>query len=332
MNSDGIPAPLVPGDPAPRSRSRLLLFGLYELGFRSLEALLARHLTVVGVVTKPDVLLEAQPITRLARETCRPVLAPESPRDPEFLRQVRLLRPDVIAVAGYHKILPPVLLHLPPGGVLNVHGSLLPRYRGPCPWKWAIMNGETRSGATVQRMAAEVDRGEILSQRELPIDPEDTGETLFLRISALAGPLLAETLLDLFQGKLVPRRQDEEQASTQGYPGDDDARICWDWDAERIRNQIRGLCPRPGAWTQYGKKRVRIRRAARAGGPMSPVPGMILGRTEDSLLVSTGQGNLSISSMSIEGEDGPPLAQTLWVVGMIPGTFFDPALSETRHP
>jgi len=325
MKSDFLPETDV--QPAPR----ILLFGIYELGFRSLEALLARNLNVVGVVTKPEGLLEAQPITRLARETGRPVLAPESPRDAGFLRQVRLLRPDLIAVAGYHKILPGSLLRLPPSGVINVHGSLLPRYRGPSPWKWAIMNGETRSGATVQQMAEELDRGDILSQRELPIDPQDTGETLFLRISALAGPLLAETIEDLFAGRVDPQPQDEQRASYQGYPGDEDARICWEWNAERIRNQIRGLCPRPGAWTQYGRKRVRIRKAALAGGPMGQVPGMILGRTEDSLLVSTGQGNLSVSAMSIEGEDGP-MAQALWVVGMIPGTFFDPVLTESRNP
>ncbi|HVE38672.1 MAG TPA: methionyl-tRNA formyltransferase [Planctomycetota bacterium] len=325
MKSDFLPETDV--QPTPR----ILLFGIYELGFRSLEALLARNLNVVGVVTKPEGLLEAQPITRLARETGRPVLAPESPRDAGFLRQVRLLRPDLIAVAGYHKILPGSLLRLPPSGVINVHGSLLPRYRGPSPWKWAIMNGETRSGATVQQMAEELDRGDILSQRELPIDPQDTGETLFLRISALAGPLLAETIEDLFAGRVDPQPQDEQRASYQGYPGDEDARICWEWNAERIRNQIRGLCPRPGAWTQYGRKRVRIRKAALAGGPMGQVPGMILGRTEDSLIVSTGQGNLSVSAMSIEGEDGP-MAQALWVVGMIPGTFFDPVLTESRNP
>jgi methionyl-tRNA formyltransferase len=330
MKSDSLPG--VESDAGPRISPRIVLFGIYELGFRALEALLARRLNVVGVVTKPDGLLEAQPITRLARETGRPVLAPESPRDAAFLRQVRLLRPDLIAVAGYHKILPGSLLRMPPAGVINVHGSLLPRYRGPSPWKWAILNGETKSGATVQRMEEELDRGDILTQRELLIDPQDTGETLFLRISALAGPLLAETVEALFAGRVVPRRQDEEQASYQGYPGEEDARICWEWNAERIRNQIRGLCPRPGAWTEYGRKRVRIRRSALAGGPMGPVPGMILGRSEDSLIVSTGDGNLSVSALSIEGESGSAMAPALWAVGMVPGTFFDPSPTATSNP
>jgi methionyl-tRNA formyltransferase len=304
---------------------RVLLFGIYELGFRSLEAMIGRGLNVVAVVTKPEGLLEAQPVTRLAREAGLPVLAPETPRDADFLRQARQLKPDLIAVAGYHKILPPALLRLPPRGVLNLHGSLLPRYRGPCPWKWAILNGETRSGATVQRMTEELDRGDLLSQRELLVDPQDTGETLFLRISALAGPLLAETVESYLGGRVSFRKQDEQRATYQGYPTDEDARICWEWNAERIRNHVRGLCPRPGSWTQYGGKRVRIRKAALAEGPMSQLPGMILGRTEDSLLVSTGRGNLSISGMTIEDDDAGAVGQALWVVGMIPGTFFDPS-------
>ena len=323
MRSDCLAAAETASIPETRRSPRILLFGIYELGFRSLEAMIAHQLNVVAVVTKPEGLLEAQPVTRLARENGKPVFAPESPREAAFLRQARRLKPDLIAVAGYHKILPSSLLRLPPLGVINLHGSLLPRYRGPCPWKWAILNGETRSGATVQRMSEDLDCGDLLAQRELPIDPQDTGETLFLRISALAGPLLAETIEDYVAGRIEPWKQDEQRASYQSYPTDEDARISWEWNAERIRNHIRGLCPRPGAWTQYGGKRVRIRKAALAEGPMAQIPGMILGRSEDSLRVSTGRGNLSISGMTIEDDDAR--GQALWVVGMIPGTFFDPA-------
>jgi len=174
-------------------------------------------------------------------------------------------------------------------------------------------------------MAADLDRGDLLSQGELPIDPQDTGETLFLRISALAGPLLARTIEDYAAGRIVPRPQDEQRATYQGYPVDEDARIRWGWSAERIRNLIRGFCPRPGAWAQYGGKRVRIRKATPAEGPLARIPGMILGRAEESLIVSTGEGNLSVSGMSIEGEEGAAMTHALWAVGMIPGTFFDPA-------
>src|SRR5262245_58139725 len=193
----------------PTASPRLLLFGLDELGFRSLEALATRKLRVVGVVTKPEPALEAQPLVRLARALEVPVFAPDVPRDVHFLREAVALSPDLIAVAGYHKILPPALLRLPRRGVINLHGSLLPEYRGPCPWKWAIRNGEKKTGATVQRMAEKLDRGDILAQCELPIDPEDTGESLFLKISAVAGPLLARTVEDLAAGTVVPRAQDE---------------------------------------------------------------------------------------------------------------------------
>lgn len=295
---------------------RLLLFGIYDLGFRALEALVLRNLDVVGIVTKPDPSLETQPLYRLARAIGRPVLAPESPRDPEFLREVRLLRPDRIAVAGYHKILPAALLHLPPLGVINVHGSLLPQYRGPCPWKWALLNGEKTTGVTVQVMAEEVDRGGILSQQEFAIDPSDTSESLFQKICSVAGPLLARTIEELEAGRISPRAQDERRASYNGYPDDEDARIRWEWSAERIHNRVRGLSPRPGAWTQIGGQRVRVTRSEPAEGPLADLPGMILGRTDESLLVSTGRGNILIGGLS---------------VGLVPGTFFDPSPAAAPH-
>ena len=301
------------------SQPRILLFGLYDLGFRALEALQDRALTVVGVVTKPESALELQPLARLTRKLGLPLLAPESPRATPFLREATALVPDLIAVAGYHRILPPALLRLPPRGVINLHGSLLPAYRGPCPWKWAILNGETKTGATVQRMAAELDRGDILAQSELPIDPEDTGESLFRKICAVAGPLLARTIEDLVAGAIVSRPQDEAKATYQGYPTDDDARIRWEREAEQIRNLVRAFRPRPGAWTPYGGKRVHVGRAVAVDGPLAHAPGMILGRLDDSLLVSTGRGNLAISGLSVDGEAPPP-----WSSGPAPGTFFDP--------
>lgn len=289
---------------------RILLFGLYELGFRSLEALAARNLRVAGVVTKPESSLEQQPLARLARTMALPLFTPEAPRDAGFLRELRALAPDLIAVAGYHRILPRSILRLPPLGVVNLHGSLLPQHRGPCPWKWAILNGETNIGATVQLMSTELDRGDLLTQSDVPIDPEDTGESLFLKICAVAGPLLARTIAEL--DEIVPRPQDETRAGYEGYPSDDDARIRWEWSAERIRNLVRAFCPRPGAWTAAAGRRIQIRKATAVEHPSGGVPGTVLGRREDSLLVSTGDGTLAISGLVMEG-DAPA-----------PGTSFDP--------
>jgi methionyl-tRNA formyltransferase len=305
----------------PKRTVRVLLFGIYDLGFRALEAMVLRDLDVVGVVTKPDPSLEAQPLYRLARAIGRPVFAPESPREAEFLKEVRLLRPDLIAVAGYHKIFPAALLQIPPRGVLNVHGSLLPQYRGPCPWKWAIMNGERTIGATVQYMVEELDRGEILSQQDLPIDPRDTAESLFQKICGIAGPLLARTIEELTAHPIESHAQDERRATYYGYPTEEDGRLRWEWSAERVRNRVRGLSPRPGAWTQYGGQRVRVLRAEPAEGPLAGLPGMILGRSDHSLLVSTGQGNVSIGGLSVVEDASAPI----WSLGLIPGTFFDPS-------
>jgi methionyl-tRNA formyltransferase len=298
---------------------RILLFGLYELGFRSLQAMVARNFPVAGVVTKPESSLELPSLVQLARTLHLPVLAPDTPRQARFLRAVRALAPDLIAVAGYHRILPPALLRLPARGTINLHGSLLPAYRGPCPWKWAIVNGETRTGATVQRMTSNLDRGDILTQCEVPIGAEDTGESLFMKICAVAGPLLARTIEELDVGGIVPRAQEERLASYQGYPTDDDARIRWQWSAERIRNLVRAFCPRPGAWTPYGGRRVQILKAVPVEGPHARAPGMILGRQDESLLVSTGRGNLALSGLAIDGDPLPP-----WTGGPEPGTFFDP--------
>jgi len=271
----------------------ILLFGIYELGFRALEALLGRGLSVAGVVTKPEPSLDRQPLARLARTMGLPIFSPDAPRD--ALREIRELRPDLIAVAGYHRILPPSILRLPPRGVINLHGSLLPEYRGPCPWKWAIRNGETKTGATVQRMTSELDRGDILTQVEVPIDPEDTGESLFLKICAAAGPLLARTIADLDAGAVVPRPQDESRATYQGYPTDDDARIPWEWSADRIRDHVRAFCPRPGAWAPIDGRRVQVRKATLVDGPSGAAPGTILERVDGTMIVATGRGALALT-------------------------------------
>jgi methionyl-tRNA formyltransferase len=304
---------------SPRPPGRILLFGVYDLGFRALDALRERNLNVVAMVTKPAALLDEGPLTRLARSMHIPLLGPVSPRDDGFLRQVRRLRPDRIAVAGYPSRLPRKLLRIPPLGVVNLHGSLLPRHRGPVPWKWALMNGETRIGFTVHVMTPELDRGPLLTQEACPIEPEDTAETLFRRMCEMAGPLLGRTLLELEAGGLQPRDQDEAAATYESYPSEEDGRICWEWDAESIRNRVRGLSPRPGAWTRVGEQTLRIRKAAHAEGPSCPVPGTVLEQTGTSLLVSTGSGNLRLGEMTIDGGSAAiPTCQSR-ILGTSPG-------------
>ena len=306
--------------PVPKLRpltrpTRIALFGIYDIGLRALEALTAEHLEVVTVVTKPEAQPDAQPVARLARSLGKPVLTPHSPADRSFEDRMRELQPDLIAVAGYHKILPPQLLALPPQGVLNLHGSLLPEYRGPCPWKWAIADGRSRSGATVHRMTSEVDRGDILAQRELDILEDDTGESLFLRISALGGRLLAQTISELQAGTAKHCRQDERLASYQGNPSEEALQIRWQEDASRIRNLIRGFSGRPGAWTHHQGDRMRIHQAELAPDQASGRPGMILACSGERTLVATGKGALWIGKIIQEKTALPARLMTLSCFG-----------------
>ena len=307
------------GDVGSGSRTRILLFGMYRLGYLSLEEMLARGLEVVGLVTKPDPLIEEEPLAQLARSRGLPLLIPTRPGGAEFLKHVRRLRPDLIAVAGYHRILPRELLTLPTRGVINLHGSLLPRHRGPVPWKWSILNGERKTGATVHLMSPELDRGPILAQESCPILPDDTSDTLLARLCTVAGPLLSETIERFLAGRLIPRPQEEEVASYEGYPTEEDTRIPWHWEADRIRNLIRGLSPRPGAWTTCRGSRIRVRQAAMVEGITDRHPGLILFPSENSLLVSTGKGTLSISDISVEGKSTVLGPLRLRALGMTPG-------------
>jgi len=308
--------------------SRIVLIGIYQLGARSLEALLARGLDVVGVVTKPDLRVEEEPLTLLARSRGIPVFLPSRPGEAGFVEQIRGLCPDLLVVTGYHKVLPETLLSIPPRGVLNLHGSLLPRHRGPVPWKWAILKGESVGGVTVQLMSAELDRGPLLAQESCPIAPDDTGETLFAKLCLLAGPLLARTLPAYLDGRLTPAPQDERQATYEGYPTDDDARISWEWEAERIRNLIRGLSPRPGAWTSFRGVNLRVRKAVRAVDSVSRNPGLILHQSDGALVVATGEGNLLLSELSVDGETENLESTRLRLLGLTPGSLLRSSASE----
>jgi methionyl-tRNA formyltransferase len=181
---------------------------------------------------------------------------------------------------------------------------------------------------TVQVMSAELDRGALLAQESCPIAPDDTGETLFAKLCLLGGPLLARTLPAYLDGRLTPALQDERQATYEGYPTDDDARISWEWEAERIRNLIRGLSPRPGAWTSIRGVNLRVRKAVRAVDSVSRNPGLILHQSDGSVVVSTGKGNLLLSDLSVDGEAAILESTRLHLLGLTPGALLRSSASE----
>lgn len=288
----------------------ILFIGIYGLGAQALDQLLRRGCRVVGVVTKPDRGPGQAALFSLIERDRIPAFMPESPRESSFLDRVEALKPDLVAVAGYHLRIPLRLLRLPPRGILNTHLSLLPRYRGPSPWKWAILRGERETGVTIHRMTERFDEGPLLDQRRCAIEEDDTGESLFQRLSRLGAEALADVVQRLENGGVEERPQDSAAATYDGAPTEQDARINWTREARVIRDLIRALHPRPGAWTTWEGERIRIRRASLGGPtPAGVAPGTIVGAQGGTVQVATGEGLLNVLEWHVETPQRSPSAE-----------------------
>lgn len=277
---------------------RVIFMGTPEFAVPSLESLLKSDDQVVGIITQPDrpkgrgQSLTSSPIKLIAERERLPLLQPTKMKDPGFLDALRAWKPDLITVAAFGRILPPAILNLPPRGCINVHGSLLPKYRGAGPIQWAIINGETETGITTMLMDEGMDTGAILLQERLPINVEDTAGTLSTRLAELGGRLLIKTITQLKAGTLVPRQQDHSQATLAPLLKKEDGVIDWAMSAMAIANRVRGLTPWPGAYTFAGKERWTIWRAEAIAEQVNGLPGTVTQVTKDSVHVATGNGVL----------------------------------------
>ena len=233
---------------------KIIFMGTAELSCASLEKLTEKFF-VVAVVTQPDkpkgreMKLQFSPVKILAEKLNLPVLQPLKVRDEKFISELRELKPDLIVVAAYGQILPQSILDLPKFGCLNVHTSLLPKYRGASPIQSAILNGETETGVTVMKMDAGLDTGEIISQARTPILPEDNSQTLHDRLAQIGAELLVETIPDYIAGKILPKPQPAEGMSYAAKIKKEDGRIDWNEPAEKILNRLRAFTPWPGVFT-----------------------------------------------------------------------------------
>jgi methionyl-tRNA formyltransferase len=235
---------------------RVLFMGTAELSCASLNALAgAEQFRVAAVVTQSDkpkgreLKPQPSPVKTLALELNLPVLQPDRARDESFIAELRKLNPDLIAVVAYGQILPPAILELPRHGCLNVHTSLLPKYRGAAPIQWAIANGDTETGVTIMKMDVGLDTGPIISQRHTPIRMNDDSATLHDRLAQLGAELLVQTIPDYIAGKIPPRPQPAEGASYAAKIKKADGRIDWSRPAQVIWNRLRAFTPWPGAFT-----------------------------------------------------------------------------------
>jgi methionyl-tRNA formyltransferase len=283
---------------------RLVFMGTPDFASASLEALLRSDDSVIGVVTQPDrpkgrgQILTPSPVKLLAQREQIPLLQPLKMKDPDFLQALNVWKPDLIAVAAFGRILPPAILSLPPLGCINVHGSLLPKYRGAGPIQWAIINGERETGITTMLMDEGMDTGAMLLQEAIPIKPDDTAGSLSPRLAELGSRLLIETIIQLKAGTLVPRPQDTSQATLAPLLKKKDGAIDWTLPAAVLANRVRGLSPWPGAYTTVaGGDLWTIWRALALPGPVTQPPGVIVAITRESIHVATGEGILAVTEL-----------------------------------
>lgn len=283
---------------------RLVFMGTPDFASASLEALLRTDDSVVGIVTQPDrpkgrgQTLTPSPVKLLAQRAQIPLLQPLKIKDPGFLNALAGWKPDMIAVAAFGRILPPAILSLPPLGCINVHGSLLPKYRGAAPIQWAIINGETETGITTMLMDEGMDTGAILLQEALSITADDTAATLTPRLAELGGRLLVETITRLKAGTLVPQPQDASQATLAPLLKKEDGVIDWTLPAIVLANRVRGLSPWPGAYTTVaGNDRWAIWHALAFPGCVTEPPGTVITITHEAIHVATGDGILAVMEL-----------------------------------
>jgi methionyl-tRNA formyltransferase len=292
--------------------ARIVFMGTPEFAVPALQAL-ARDHQVVGVVTQPDRpagrgrRLVAPPVKAAAQALGLEVIQPPSLRQPEAVARLRAWQPDLVVVAAFGQILRPEVLAIPPHGCLNVHASLLPRYRGAAPIPAAILAGDDRTGVTIMRMDEGLDTGPMLAQAEWPVGPQDTTASLTAVLARLGAGLLQEVLPGWLAGLIVPQPQDESQATFCRTLRKEDGLLDWTMPAAHLDRQVRACDPWPGAYTTWAGDRLKILRAR----PLPGLPGALRaqyaepGRVLDlapGTGVATGEGVLELLEVQLAGK------------------------------
>jgi methionyl-tRNA formyltransferase len=283
----------------------VLFLGTPGFAVPSLIALHSAGHRIARVVTQPDRPRGrgrqpvAPPVKKAALELGLPILQPVSIRRDEFLTALEAERPDAVIVVAFGQLLPKRLLDLPRMAAVNVHGSLLPQYRGPAPIQWAIINGEPETGVTTMLMDEGIDTGDLLLAEKTPIEPTDTSETLHDRLSELGAALLVKTLDAMTAGTVEPVSQKGQEASYAPMLTKSDGRIDWNQPPERIDCFIRGMTPWPGAFSDLEGRRIKIFRARPAQLDAPAAPGTVVKGFSDEIRVAARDGALSILELQV---------------------------------
>jgi len=312
---------------------RIVFMGTPEFAVPALAALVVGEDIVVAAITQPDRAtgrgqrVATTPVKAVALRNGIVVHQPETLRDPRIREELAHLAPDLIVVAAYGKLLPRAILDLPAYGCINVHASLLPRYRGAAPVQWALLEGDTTTGVTIMRMNEGLDEGDILLQRTEPILSTDTGATLGARLAHLGARALVEAIRSLKEGSVEPRPQDSSRATFAPRIRKEMGRIDWREPAQRLECKVRAFQPWPAAYTSLDGRQLKILQAAAR--PTSPgeaarSAGTVAASSPDGIAVVTGDGTLVLLVVQLEGRKALSAADFLRGHRVAPGAVLDP--------
>lgn len=296
---------------------RILFMGTPDIAAESLAALLAAGHEVCGVFTRRDKpvgrkqILTAPPVKQLAVEHGLPVYQPRTLRDGSSDDLIKELAPDIIVVVAYGCIIPPQLLHVAKYGCINLHVSMLPKYRGSAPIQWAVLNGDADTGVTIMQLDEGLDTGDILMVEPVAIDPEETSGSLFDRVSAVGARTLVTALEKIEAREFVPQKQDDAAATLAPPLTKDMARFDFTQDAAHIHNWVRGMNPWPMAWFEQDGKRIKVLECHLAPNEQNAVPGTVLSLKPLTIAAAGG----AVSLLTVTPEGGKPMAGTAWAAG-----------------
>ena len=277
---------------------RILFMGTPDFAVASLSALLEAGHDICGVFTQLDkpknrgMKLQASPVKEFALAHDIPVFQPLKMRDGEAMGYIQERKPELIVVAAYGRILPGDILDYPPCGCINVHSSLLPKYRGAAPINWAILNGDKTTGVTIMHMAPALDAGDIILQRETAIGPDETAPELFQRLAELGGGLLVEAVEQIAKGEATRTPQLEADATYAPMLGRELSPMDWSKDGQTLHDQVRGLLPWPCATAEFGGVRCKVFSTAVLDGTTDLAPGTVAEAGKDGIVMACGGGTL----------------------------------------
>ena len=286
---------------------RVVFMGTPDIAATCLNKIIGDGFDVVAVYTQPDrpknrgMKLAISAVKEVALANNLPVYQPENFRQEETVQQLRELKPDVVAVVAYGRILPQNVLDIPPKGCINIHASLLPQYRGSAPYQWAVLDGLKETGVTAMYLCREMDAGDMIDTAQTPIGPDETAGELLDRLAVLGAGLLSKTLGSIENGTAVATPQDSTKATYAPMLDKSMCPIDWTQSAQKVHDKVRGLNPWPVATTEIQGKLFKIYTTAIVEDASDAKPGTILGMTKTGLKIACGQGAVEIRMLQAEG-------------------------------